>query len=254
MSLRYRSSPSPRKRRRDDDEEETGNSIHPRSSSWSSFECLLDDEEDLEMLEVENDPGSSSGCTAVVALLRDRELVVANAGDSRCVVCRAGEALEMSVGSFFRSPFVSWRSPLFPSDHKPEDLEERTRIEKAGYKVTSDGRVSGGLNLSRALGDHAYKKKTSLPAEEQAITARPDVRTLTLDERDEFLVIACDGIWNFMSSQDVVDFVRMRLEKKSLRQICEEVRSFVLQRERRASLLVIHALSRSQHLWRWHRL
>ena len=110
-------------------------------------------------------------------------------------------------------------------DHKPEDLEERTRIEKAGYKVTSDGRVSGGLNLSRAIGDHAYKKKSSLSAEEQAITALPDIRTLTLDDRDEFLVIACDGIWNFMSSQDVIDFVRLRLEKKSLRQICEEVRS-----------------------------
>jgi serine/threonine protein phosphatase PrpC len=37
------------------------------------------------------------------------------------------------------------------------------------------------------------------------------------------MVIACDGIWNFMSSQDVVDFVRIRLGKKTLAQICEEV-------------------------------
>ncbi len=113
-------------------------------------------------------------------------------------------------------------------DHKPEDLQERNRIEKAGYKVTLDGRVSGlfdklkffkiiikyflgGLNLSRAIGDHAYKKTETLPAEEQAITALPDIRTLTLEDQDEFMVIACDGIWNFMSSQDVVDFVRIRL-------------------------------------------
>ena len=81
------------------------------------------------------------------------------------------------------------------------------------------------MNLSRAIGDHAYKKTTALPAEEQAITALPDVRTLTLDDQDEFMVIACDGIWNFMSSQDVIDFVRLRLEKKSLSQICEEVTS-----------------------------
>jgi protein phosphatase 1G len=79
------------------------------------------------------------------------------------------------------------------------------------------------LNLSRAIGDHAYKKNNTLPAEEQAITALPDVRTLTLGNEDEFMVIACDGIWNFMSSQDVVDFVRSRLAKKSLRDICEEV-------------------------------
>ena len=81
----------------------------------------------------------------------------------------------------------------------------------------------GGLNLSRAIGDHAYKKTLELPPEEQAITALPDVRTLTLEDQDEFMIIACDGIWNFMSSQDVIDFIRYRLETKSLSQICEEV-------------------------------
>lgn len=85
----------------------------------------------------------------------------------------------------------------------------------------------GGLNLSRAIGDHAYKKKPSLSAEEQAITALPDIQTLTLTDQDDFMIIACDGIWNFMSSQDVVDFVRLRLDKKTLSQICEEVRFFI---------------------------
>ncbi|CAF0922784.1 unnamed protein product [Adineta ricciae] len=167
-----------------------------------------DNESDVDlgkMLDMSNDPGSSSGCTAVVTLVRDKQLFVANAGDSRCVVCRGGRAIEMSL------------------DHKPEDPPERSRIEKAGYKVTLDGRVSGGLNLSRAIGDHAYKKNANLPAEEQAITALPDIRTLTLEDQDEFMVIACDGIWNFMSSQDVVDFVRTRLDKKNLSQICEEL-------------------------------
>lgn len=69
-----------------------------------------------------------------MALLKDRELYVANAGDSRCVVCRRGQAIEMSL------------------DHKPEDETEMERIVKAGGKVTADGRVNGGLNLSRALG------------------------------------------------------------------------------------------------------
>ena len=71
-------------------------------------------------------PGNDSGCTAVVALLVGRELYVANAGDSRCVVCRDGKAIEMSY------------------DHKPEDEIERTRINKAGGRVTQDGRVNGG--------------------------------------------------------------------------------------------------------------
>ena len=79
-----------------------------------------------------------SGCTAVVAMLRDNELYVANAGDSRCVLCRDGKALDMSV------------------DHKPEDAIEKDRIEKAGGRITMDGRVNGGLNLSRAIGNFFY--------------------------------------------------------------------------------------------------
>jgi protein phosphatase 1G len=50
------------------------------------------------MLDMSSDPGSSSGCTAVVTLLCDKQLFVANAGDSRCVVCRNGRAIEMSIG------------------------------------------------------------------------------------------------------------------------------------------------------------
>lgn len=79
-------------------------------------------------------PGSDSGCTACVALMRKSQIVVANAGDSRCVISRKGKAAELSF------------------DHKPEDECERLRIEKAGGKVTADGRVNGGLNLSRAIG------------------------------------------------------------------------------------------------------
>lgn len=79
-------------------------------------------------------PGSDSGCTAVVALVKGNKIYVANAGDSRCIISKNGEAIEMSL------------------DHKPEDELEMTRIVKAGGKVTYDGRVNGGLNLSRALG------------------------------------------------------------------------------------------------------
>ena len=80
-------------------------------------------------------PGSDSGCTACVLLKRGNKLMVANAGDSRCILARAGQAIDLSF------------------DHKPEDEPERTRIENAGGKVTADGRVNGGLNLSRAIGN-----------------------------------------------------------------------------------------------------
>ena len=172
-----------------------------------------DDEEfDIETnngVGLENRAGFDSGCTAVVALLKENKyLYVANAGDSRCVVCRDGKAVEMS------------------EDHKPEDDLERNRIEKAGGQVTKDGRVNNGLNLSRAIGDHAYKTNKELGLEEQMITSLPDVRTLEIDpEKDSFMVLACDGIWNFMSSQEVCDYVQERLNANysKLSQICEEL-------------------------------
>lgn len=164
-----------------------------------------DGEEDISMAE---EPGNDSGCTAVVALLKGNELFVANAGDSRCIVCRDSKAVDMSI------------------DHKPEDALELERVTKAGGKVSSDGRINGGLNLSRAIGDHSYKQNKELGPKEQMITALPDVKTMTIDPvKDQFMLLACDGIWNFMSSQDVCDFIVPKLAegREKLSQICEEM-------------------------------
>lgn len=54
-------------------------------------------------------------------------------------------------------------------DHKPEDTEEIDRIHKAGGRVTMDGRVNGGLNLSRAIGDHAYKTVSALDSSQSIL-------------------------------------------------------------------------------------
>lgn len=64
-----------------------------------------------------------------------------------------------------------------------------------------------------------------LKPEEQMISASPDLKHHTLDASDEFMVLACDGIWNYMSNEDVVGFVKQRIDagKHSLSEICEEV-------------------------------
>ena len=102
--------------------------------------------------------GRSSGTTATVALLKGNSIVVANAGDTRCVLCRDGQTVPLSF------------------DHKPEDDGEQLRIENAGGMVSAEGRIDkgdgGGLNLSRALGDHQYKQNAGLPATEQMVRAR----------------------------------------------------------------------------------
>ncbi|KAB0795291.1 hypothetical protein PPYR_12130 [Photinus pyralis] len=195
-------------------EEETDELEEEDIEEEEEGDCDSMDETDLEFARnMREEPGSDSGCTAVVALLRENQLYVANAGDSRCIVCRNGKAVDMSL------------------DHKPEDDLETQRILKAGGRVTHDGRVNGGLNLSRAIGDHAYKQNKELSDREQMITALPDVKTLTINPgEDEFMVLACDGIWNFMSSQQVVDFVKSKLESSpgKLSKICEEMFDYCL--------------------------
>lgn len=150
-------------------------------------------------------PESIAGCTAVFALIKDGFLHVSNAGDSRAVLCRGGEALAMS------------------EDHKPESETERNRIYAAGGMVTMEGRINGNLNLSRSLGDFEYKKNPDLPPEAQIITANPDIKTIQLEPADEFLILACDGVWDILSNQEAVDFVRNLMGTKSLTKIVEDV-------------------------------
>lgn len=153
--------------------------------------------------------GPAAGCTAVCAIVSDNHLVVANAGDSRCVLSRDGKAVALT------------------EDHKPNNEEEFSRIMKAGGFV-ADGRVNGSLNLSRALGDLEYKQ-AQLPPEEQMVTANPEIRTLRLTHDDEFLILACDGIWDVLSNQEAVDFVRAQLlQGKSPKEICEAACDFCL--------------------------
>ena len=152
--------------------------------------------------ELQDDP---AGCTAVVALVTSEKVIVANAGDSRCVLSRGGRAIALS------------------RDHKPKDADEYSRILAAGGYVNF-GRVNGNLALSRAIGDFEFKKNSELGPEKQIITAKPDVLEYSRTYDDEFLVIACDGIWDCMPNQQVVNFIRGRIsEDKELAVICEEL-------------------------------
>ena len=86
-------------------------------------------------------------------------------------------------------------------DHKPNDRIEYERIINAGSTVI-DGRINGHLNLSRAIGDFKHKENQSIPPENQAITAFPDIQETIIQPNDEFIILACDGIWDVLSNQD----------------------------------------------------
>eukprot|EP00811_Abedinium_folium_P034344 NODE_7232_length_1598_cov_3.278042.p2 GENE.NODE_7232_length_1598_cov_3.278042~~NODE_7232_length_1598_cov_3.278042.p2 ORF type:complete len:403 (+),score=118.84 NODE_7232_length_1598_cov_3.278042:102-1310(+) len=144
------------------------------------------------------------GCTAVICCVRPDAIIVGNAGDSRAVLSRSGQAVPLS------------------EDHKPNAPGERERIMRAGGSVLRQQigqvvqfRVNGNLNLSRSIGDLEYKRNTERRPSEQMICSTPDVRVFPRGSGDEFLVIACDGLWDVLGNQDAVDFVRERLPQVS---------------------------------------
>mmetsp|Transcript_11677 Transcript_11677/g.26703 ORF Transcript_11677/g.26703 Transcript_11677/m.26703 type:complete len:720 (+) Transcript_11677:24-2183(+) len=132
------------------------------------------------------------GTTAVVAVIVGNTLYVSNSGDSRCIIAHNGKAEAMS------------------NDHKPDNPEETERIQEAGG-TTFAGRVNGRLAVSRALGDFQFKQNKDLPPEKQMVSAFPEVKQRELSELDDFLVLACDGVWDVMSNQECVEFVGKRL-------------------------------------------
>ena len=119
---------------------------------------------------------TGTGCTACVVLITPTKIYTANAGDSRAVLSRKGNALPLS------------------SDHKPENQIQRKRIQAAGGDIVN-GRVNGGLNLSRSFGDFNYKKVKGKNWDEQPITCKPDITETNRQPQDEFIVMGCDGIW-----------------------------------------------------------
>lgn len=134
---------------------------------------------------------ASSGTTALAALIFGRLLLVANAGDCRAVLCRKGEAVDMS------------------QDHRPIHAAERKRVEECGGYI-DDGYLNGMLSVSRALGDWDIKLPRGSPS---PLIADPEFRQVVLKEDDEFLIIGCDGIWDVMSSQHAVNIVRRELRR-----------------------------------------
>ncbi|EPX74577.1 protein phosphatase 2C Ptc3 [Schizosaccharomyces octosporus yFS286] len=150
-----------------------------KASFLKADQMILEDEQ------FHTDP---SGCTATVLLRANNKIYCANAGDSRTVLGRKGVAKALSV------------------DHKPSNESEKARICAAGGFVDF-GRVNGNLALSRAIGDFEFKN-SNLEPEKQIVTSLPDVIVHEVTDEDEFVVLACDGIWDCKTSQQVIEFVR----------------------------------------------
>jgi len=141
-----------------------------------------------------------AGCTANVCVLRNEDLYVANLGDTRCVLAHKGMAIQLS------------------EDHKPVNKEEKQRIEKNGGSVTF-GRVNGALAVSRAFGDYEFKKRGC-----PLVSIVPEISHFSLSKESDFVLIACDGLWDVMSSVEAIKNVYTFLAQfKDPRKACEKL-------------------------------
>jgi len=163
-----------------------------------------------------------SGTTAVCALITQKYLIIANCGDSRGVCCTEGKPV------------------LATQDHKPSNEPEKERIQNAGGSVMIQ-RVNGSLAVSRALGDFEYKNVEGKGPTEQLVSPEPEFYIKTRDEvLDQFLVLACDGVWDVMSNEDICNFITHRMKvQDNLEIICNEVIDTCLYKGSRDNMSII---------------
>ena len=188
--------------RKSKEEDDLQNKNEPPNSQMAIISQLIG-QKDPES----DDIAMRTGCTGCVCVIDEgnKKMYFANAGDSRVVLCKNGNAIPMST------------------DHKPELEKEKDRIYKADGWIT-DGRVKGNLNLTRGLGDLDYKQNKNLKPEEQIITSNPDILIEDFSNDVDFIIIGCDGIWDCLTNQQACDFVKNRLNNKGkLSKIIEEM-------------------------------
>jgi serine/threonine protein phosphatase PrpC len=141
---------------------------------------------------------AKDGTTAICAVIGPDKVWVANCGDSRGVLCRDGIVIALSI------------------DHKPSNSDEAERIRRAGGYVDAFDplvpRVMApncymAMATSRTLGDFHFKVDKRRPKDEQIVSPKPTIMAQDRHEKDQFIILATDGVWDVMSNQDVCNFL-----------------------------------------------
>ncbi|OMP10774.1 phosphatase 2C (PP2C)-like protein [Corchorus olitorius] len=183
---------------------------------------------DEALLQESTSGGWQDGATAVCLWVIEKKVFVANIGDAKAVVARSPD------GSDEASPL---KAIVLTREHKAIYPQERARIQKtslmihvvrtkiplaisfnegwdnlyynvynfAGGTVSSNGRLQGRLEVSRAFGDRQFKKV--------GVVATPDIHSFDLTDREHFIILGCDGLWGVFGPSDAVEFVQKLLKE-----------------------------------------
>ena len=156
-----------------------------------------------------------SGSTCVSVIYTPKKLIIANLGDSRCV-----------LGTKNKN---EWKYINLSRDHKPDIKEEADRIKKKGGRIRpmidEDGNFVGpmrvymkdkdmpGLAMTRSFGDNFASIAGTI--------CEPEIKEHILVPEDKFIVLASDGLFEFISSEEVGNIVKGYYEKNDIVGCCE---------------------------------
>lgn len=174
----------------------------PEDSLSQAFQAV-----DKIVVEKANAEGWMNGTTAVVAMILDGTLHVANVGDAEaCLVSVEGDEIK------------EVENLTYP--HKANDSAEKKRIEELGGHVFF-GRVFGALAVARAFGDSRYKQpKTS----QNFVSVEPYLKTVPLNSSHKYLILACDGLWDVCTHEQASAFVHKLFQQgKSSQEVSQEL-------------------------------
>ena len=145
-----------------------------------------------------------SGTTCVILFQVGSKLICANAGDSRCILVKASP-----------SDAVEFEYENLSNDHKPNNEGEKKRIEESGgvvekfreangeldgpYRAWVKGEEFPGLAVSRSLGDSV--------AENVGVVSDPEIIVKDIDSSARYIVLASDGVWDFLDGEDIIRIV-----------------------------------------------
>jgi serine/threonine protein phosphatase PrpC/Leucine-rich repeat (LRR) protein len=139
------------------------------------------------------------GSTMAMALVSGNEIIIAHLGDSRVIVVKSSGDVKFAT-----------------QDHRTESRIEIDRILSVGGKIT-DGRTDGIVAVTRSLGDFAVR----------GMGREPEIRTLEIEEDDRWIVLACDGLLDVFTNEEVGEIAR---DAENARNLAYDLRNYACHR------------------------
>ena len=158
-----------------------------------------------------------SGSTCVSVIYTPEKLIIPNIGDSRAV-----------LGRLINKETNEYKAIELSRDHKPTEKDEEKRILENDGRIQpfiEDGEFVGpqrvwikeeevpGLAMTRSFGDRV--------AATVGVVSIPEIKEYIFNPNDKFMIIASDGVWEFISSQECIDIIKEFYDRNDLKGCCE---------------------------------